>query len=219
MPPRFSSARFVGREAAFAQLAGVLDDAAAGRAATLLVAASGGMGVSRFLSEASARLGSLAEPFTVLRGRAMLGADDPYAPVIRAIAPLLDALDDADLASVVGTSAEDVVRLLPSVAGRSAVRALLPARPTVASPERRQARALEAILGVLARAAERRPLLLILEDLHHADSATRALVVFLARIARHERLAIVATYQPDELTRSHPLAADLARLAESPRPP
>ncbi|MFL5679227.1 MAG: ATP-binding protein, partial [Chloroflexota bacterium] len=219
MAPRFSSARFVGREAAFAQLAGVLDAAAAGRAGTLLVAASGGMGVSRFLSEASARLGGLDEPFTVLRGRATLGADDPYAPVIRAITPLLDALDDADLAAVVGTSAEDVVRLLPSVASRAAVRALLPTRPTVASPERRQARALEAILGVLARAARRRPLLVILEDLHHADSATRALVVFLARIARHERLAIVGTYQPDELTRSHPLAADLARLAESPRPP
>jgi len=219
MPQRFSSERFVGREGAFAELAGVLDAAADGRAATLLVAASGGMGASRFLSEASARLASLKEPFSVLRGRAVPGADDPYAPVIRAIRPMLEGLGDAELASVVATSAEDVVRLLPDLARRPGVAALLPARPTVASPERRQARALEAILGVVARTAERRPALLVLEDLHHADSATRELVVFLARIARHQRLAIVATYQPDELTRSHPLAADLARLAESPRPP
>src|SRR5438445_666427 len=62
-------------------------------------------------------------------------------------------------------------------------------------------------------------LLLVVEDLHRADDATRALVMFLARIARGQRLAIVATYQADELTRSHPLVGDLDRIRDAPRPP
>ncbi len=178
------------------------------------------MGVSRFLSEAASRLGTLSEPFGLLRGRALpAGADEPYAPVLRPLAALLDGLADDELRTVLGTGAEDLVRLVPSLAERPAVRDLLPARPTVTSPERRQAKVMEAILGVLGRLADRRPIVLVLEDLHHADDATRALVMFLARIARSQRLAVVATYQPDELTRSHPLVADLGRAADAPRPP
>ena len=219
MAPRFTSATFVGREQAFGRLAVLLDAAAEGRASTLLVAASGGMGVSRVLSEVGRRISTLPEPFSVLRGRAVPAPDAPYAPVLRAIGPLLSGLDEPELARVLGRSAEHVLRLLPDLATRPAAQALLPARPTVASPERRQARLLEAILGVLGRAAERHPIVLVIEDLHHADAATRALVVFLARTARQQRLAVIAAYQPDELTRSHPLSADLARIGESPRPP
>ena len=43
-------------------------------------------------------------------------------------------------------------------------------------PERRQARLLEGILGVLGRLGERRPVLLVIEDLHRADAGTRTLV-------------------------------------------
>jgi DNA-binding CsgD family transcriptional regulator/tetratricopeptide (TPR) repeat protein len=220
MPTRFTSARFVGRETAFVRLAAGLDAAAAGRASTMLIAGSGGIGSSRLLSEATARLAALPEPFLVLRGRALpIGADEPYAPVLRALGPLLMGLPDAELVDVLGTSAEDLVRLLPALAGRPAVRDALPARPSMTSPERRQARVLEAVLGVLGRVAARRPVALIVEDLHHADAASRSLVAFLGRIARHQRLALLATYQPDELTRSHPLSAELVRMADSPRPP
>ena len=71
-------------------------------------------------------------------------------------------------------------------------------------PERRQARLLEGILGVLGRLGERRPVLLVMEDLHRADAGTRTLVTFLARIARSQRLAIVGTYQADAIRRDDP---------------
>jgi len=220
MPARFSSPRFVGREGSFARLATVLDAASDGHATTLLIAGSGGFGTSRFLTEAESRLASLAVPFVVLRARAVpAGADEPYAPVVRAARPLLAEVPDDELAELVSTGAEDIVRLLPELGRRLAPLGLLPARPTIASPERRQARVLEAILGVLSRVGERRPVALILEDLHHADAATRELVRFLARISRGQRLALIATWQPDELTRAHPLSAALAGIAESTRPP
>ena len=220
MAPRFTSARFVGREPAFARLAAVLEAASNGDASTLFVTGSGGIGVSRFLSEAAARLDALTEPFDLLRGRALPApADEPYGPILRPLTMLLDGLSDEDLRRVVANGAEDLVRLAPRLANRVAVRDLLPARRTITSPERRQAKVMEAILGMLGRLADRRPVVLVLEDLHHADAATRELVMFLARIARHQRLAIIATFQPDELTPSHPLFGAVARVADSPRPP
>ncbi len=219
MPASFMSTRFVGREGAFGQLAAALDKAAHGRATTLLVAGGAGFGASRFLAEAELRLATLPEPFAFLRGRALpAGTDEPYAPVLRAIGPLLRKLDDADLGAVLATGAEDMVRLMPDLGPRLVPLGMLPARPTVASAERRQARLLEAVLGVLGRLSERRPVVLVVEDLHHADAATRALIAFLARIARSQRLCVVATHQPGELTRSHPLVAEIARMVDSPRP-
>ncbi len=210
----------MGREAAFGRLAAVLDGAADARATTLLVSGSGGLGTTRFLSEVAARVAALPQPFALLRGRALpAGTDEPYAPVLRALAPELRTLSDEELGGVLATSAEAMALLLPELGPRIAPLGLLPVRPTVASPERRQARLLEAVLGVLERLGERRPVALIVEDLHHADAATRALVTFLARIARTQRLCLIATWQPDELTRSHPMTADLAAIAGAPRPP
>ena len=219
MAGRITSARFVGRETGFARLAGALDHAAAGRATTILVSGSGGVGVSRFIDEAERRLSGLAERIAVVHGRARpSGTDAPYAPLVRALEPHLRALADGDLAAVVGPGAEDLVRLIPELGPRLAAGRLLPARPTIVAPERRQARVLEGVLGVLGRLGERTPVVLVLEDLHHADAATRALVTFLARIARSQRLCIVATYQPDAIVRSHALHANLRAIADAPRP-
>ena len=217
MPARLTSARFVGREAAFARLATVLEGAAEGRAGTLLVSGTAGIGVSRFLDEAARRIGELTEPMTVLHGAAWRGPDGPYAPVIRALAPVLAALDDEALAAVAGPAAEDAVRLLPDLAPRLRPLGVLPDRPTRTVPERRQARTLEGILGMLGRLGEQRPVLLVLEDVHRADAATRALVTFLARIARDQRLALVVSHQPDEVTRTDPWPAERAVIEAAPR--
>jgi DNA-binding CsgD family transcriptional regulator/tetratricopeptide (TPR) repeat protein len=74
----------------------------------------------------------------------------------------------------------------------------------------------EAVLGLLERLGERQPVALLLEDLHHADAATRGLVTFLARVTRGQRVLLVVTYQPDRLLRSDPLRSTLSTLAASP---
>ena len=71
---------------------------------------------------------------------------------------------------------------------------------------------------MLGRLGERRPVALVLEDLHRADAATRALVRFLSRIARDQRLAIIASDQPDIVPRDDPWSSDLAAIAAAPRP-
>ena len=211
MPARYTSARFVGRDIGFARLASVLDDVAGGRSRSLIVGGPPGVGVSRFLDEVSTRVNALSAPWTILRGGAWpSGADAPYGPVIRALEPTLRDLPDLELCRVLGPAAGELVRLLPDLAAR------LPTAPAAngeSAPERRQARTLEGILGVLGRLGERQPVALVLEDLHRSDAATRALVTFLIRVARDQRLAVIATDQPDVVSRDHPWTEDLASIS------
>jgi DNA-binding CsgD family transcriptional regulator/tetratricopeptide (TPR) repeat protein len=220
MAATFTSARFVGRERELARIAAALEATAAGRSTTILIAGAGGVGVSRLLTETGQRLAGLAEPFEVIRCRARPGrSGDPYAPLSVALTRLLDRIPDADLPALMETGAQEILRLVPDARDRLAALGLLPAGPTTIDPERRQTRMLEAILGLLTRLGERRPVLLILEDLHDADAGTRALAAFLARVSRPGRLCVMATYQPDELTRRHPLHKALGAMAEAARPP
>ena len=219
MTAGFTSARFVGRESAFTRLAPALEAATAGVSTTVLIEGTGGVGVSRFLTEATIRLTALAEPFTVLRGRsAPAGTDEPYAPILQALRPTLAALSDDDLITLLGPSVEDHLRLMPELHVRLARSGAIPVQPSVTSAERRQARLLEGILGVLGRLGARQPVMLVLEDLHHADAGTRALATFLAQVQRPHRVCFVASYQPDELTRSHPLTADVVAMTDARRP-
>jgi DNA-binding CsgD family transcriptional regulator/tetratricopeptide (TPR) repeat protein len=210
----------VGREDAFTKVATVLQSASAGDSGTLLLDGTAGVGTTRFIDEVISRVDALREPMTVLRGCAFGDATDPpYAPLVRALRPALAGLPDEALADVMGRATDELLRLLPELGARLGARegAGGPALTTV--PERRQARLLEGILGVLGRLGERRPALLVIEDLHRADAGTRTLVTFLARIARLQRLAIVATYQADAIRRDDPWALDLRSLDAAPRQP
>lgn len=220
MPAGYTSARFVGRDAAFARLAAALDQAVQGRASSTLIGGTAGVGVTRLLDEATARMATLSEPLTVLRASAWPGGDDePYGPLSRAIGPTLLALPPDELADRLGPARLEVLRLLPALAARlGAPDGVVPSEAIVTAPERRQARTLEGILGLLGRLGERQPVVLILEDLHRADAATRTLLTFLARIARGQRLAIIGTHQPDVVQRDDPWAGDLLTLAAAPQP-
>ncbi len=218
--PRFTSDGFVGREREFTRLATALGTAADGRRTTVLVAAGTGLGASRFLSEAERRIGSLEEPFTILHGSPRgPRAGHPYAAVLDGLVPLLERLTDPELADVVGPAGSEIEQLVPALRPRLVAAGLLPSRRWITDPERRQARLLEALLGIVLRAGRGRPVLLALEDLHRADAATRAFASFLSRVGRPGRLCLVATYQPDQLTREHPLGVTLAAIADSQRPP
>jgi predicted ATPase len=59
--------------------------------------------------------------------------------------------------------------------------------------------------------------LVVLEDLHWADRATRDLVAFLARTLRSGRVTLAVSYRSDELHRRHPLRPLLAELFRLPR--
>ena len=218
MPGRVVSRRFIGREQELARFEAAIAAAAAGTATTVLVAGGAGMGTSRLVDEALERAAVDARNPLILRGRSHGPVDPPWAAVLDALGPVVAQRPQEELMALLRRDARPLLLGLP---GMAELAATLPPRrySALEDPERRQPRALEAILRWLGRVAEARPVVLVLEDLHVADAATRAFATFVARIARHERLALVLTYQPDRLTREHPLRENLAVIEAGLRPP
>ena len=214
---RLWSDRFVGRERQLERIAIGLQSVADGKPAALVLSGTAGAGLTRLLGETRRRVGSLAEPFATIHGVALPATSGvPYAPVSAALERLLAPLPDETLAALVGPTGDAIARLIPALQPRLEELELLPDRPRIAATEWREARMFEAVLGLLERLGERQPVALLLEDLHYADAATRGLATFLARVSRGQRVMLIATYQPDRLTRSHPLRGTLSALATSP---
>ena len=91
----------------------------------------------------------------------------------------------------------------------SARRASAGRRPTAGS----QLRVFEETLALLTDRAAAAPVLLVLEDLHWADTSTLDLVVFLAHNLDDRRVLLLATYRADELSS----AERMRRLADGVR--
>jgi predicted ATPase len=204
MATRVTSSIFVGRSAELAELEGALADAAAGQPWFAFVAGDSGVGKTRLLSELTAR--ARAAGARALSGDCVeLGDGElPYAPlvaVLRSLARSRDPVLDELPASV----RAELTTLLPGLGDG------VGAAPTWGDATA-QARLFEALLWLLDRLGQDAPVLLAIEDLHWADRATRAFVVFLGRSLCRERVLVVATYRSDELHRRHPLRPLLAEL-------
>ena len=218
MPGRVVSRRFIGRERELARVEAAIAGAVSGAAATVLVTASAGIGASRFLDDVLERAEARPAPPLVLRGHASGPLDQPWGAVLEALAPLIATRPPDELRALMRRDARPILAHLPGIAELAAD--IPPPRASaMADPERRQPRALEALLRWLGRVALERPVVLALEDLQVADAATRAFATFVARTAREERLALVLAWQPDRLTREHPLRDDIGVIEAGLRPP
>jgi ATP/maltotriose-dependent transcriptional regulator MalT len=196
----------VGREAELAELEAVLADASAGRPTIAFLAGESGVGKTRLLSEFERRARAGDPPVCVIGGDCVeLGEGElPYAPIVAALRPLARQHDP-------------VLDGLPA-ASRAELGALIPGLGGAAAPESEsddaaaQARVFEALLTLFEALSRERTLLVSIEDIHWADSSTRAFLAFLARSLCNERVMVVASYRPDELHRRHPLRPLLAEL-------
>jgi DNA-binding NarL/FixJ family response regulator/tetratricopeptide (TPR) repeat protein len=212
MATRVMSSRLIGRLAELAELEAALADASTGRPSLAFIAGESGVGKTRLLQELERR--ALASGTRVIVGECVaLGEDElPYAPIVAALRsltrdgdPVLDELGPAARAGLAS--------LLPELSpAESAAVDSEEQRPGVA-----QARVFEGLLTLLDRLGRESPVLLTIEDLHWADSSTRAFLAFLARSLRAERVLVAASYRPDELHRRHPLRPLLAELERGPR--
>jgi len=207
------SGRMVGRDRELAGIAEALEAASAVRPTTVLIAGPAGIGKTRLLDETRQRLDDLRPRYVVLRGTAHPARSSlPFSPLAEALARHFAPLIDEELADVLGPSAHEIARIVPGLRDRMSLLGLLsPPRPIVAR-RAREGRMLEAILGVVSRIARNGPVLLVLEDLHHADAGTRSAVSFLSRAGRDQQLCLALTFEPDQLVREHPFGRTIAAL-------
>ncbi|MFJ3854628.1 AAA family ATPase [Streptomyces sp. NPDC090085] len=192
---------FVGRADELGVLEDALTRAAAGEPQALLIGGEAGVGKTRlteeFLGEAGRRGAVVA-----VGGCVEIGAEGlPFAPFSTALR-ILRRLLPGELAAAAAGQEDELARILPE----------LGETPRGPHDEESTARLFELTARMLERLAADRTVVLVLEDLHWADTSTRHLLSYLFRTLGSGRLAVVATYRSDDVHRRHPLRPLLAEL-------
>lgn len=200
-----SSASLIGREPDLEALRDELAAVADGQPRAVVIGGEAGIGKSRLVSEF---LSEAASGATVLAGRSVdLGSDGaPYAPFTAILRQLVDAIGlDAVLAAA-GPGSGVLSVLLPELASADAV------------PARTGAERLYELVTVLfENVSAAHPLVVAIEDIHWADTATLELVRFVIRMMERGRFLLLLTYRSDEVLRGHPLRSYLPELDRTRR--
>ena len=187
----------VGRSAELAVMRDWLAVVAAGTGGMQFVAGASGIGKTRLVNTVAAAAERSGYQCCVGRVYAM-ETGVPYGVWSDAITGLLRGLD-AGARRVLTRGGDWLGTICPAFA----------TEPPVDDPDARdgKARLLWNFSQFLARLGEKQPLLLILENLHLADSASLELLHFVARQLGGQRVAIVGTYAESELEQ-HPVLRD-----------
>ena len=202
---------FVGRERELAELGAGLDEAFAGRGRLILLAGEPGIGKSRLAEELVARAG--ARGARVLVGRCWEAGGAPaYWPWVQSLRAYVRDSDSAALRSQLGAGAADLAPLLPELRERFPG---LPEPPALES-EAARFRLFDATAGFLRNASESRPIVLVLDDLHAADSPSLLLLRFLARQLRSSRMLLLGLYRDVDPTPGQELTEMLAEATREP---
>lgn len=197
----------VGRRQELAELAQALGLDGGDQGFTVLLSGDAGIGKTRLLRALADT--ARAQGRLVVTGHCLdLGENAlPYLPVTEIVSRLTDALP--------GVVAEAAAR-------HPALLRLEPGRRVLGGEEGDAVdRGLDrgalfaAVRELLERVAAATPLLVVVEDLHWADSSTRDLLTYLLGRPFSARVALVVSYRSDDLHRRHPLrplVAGWARL-------
>jgi len=229
MEARGTSRPLIGRDEDLEAVLAAVSEASAGRPRVVVAAGEAGIGKSRLVREVADRLRARGD--RVMSGGCLDIGDGglPYLPVAEAIRGLIRDTSGPETDRLLGPAREDVELLLPgllpeprsgvaSAAGPSdgGGRPMGSDTPPFAGGFG-QARLFERLLGLFGRLGAAAPTLLVIEDVHWIDRATRDVLTFLLRNLTDERLAIVLTCRIDDLPRGHPVLAWLAEIGRSPR--
>ncbi len=194
---RPSDSWFVGRADALARLDSLWDAALGGERTVAWVAGEPGIGKTALIDRFIAGIGDAA----CARGQCvdLYGAGEPYLPVLEALSDL--CRQDAEVPALLRSVAPTWALQLPwlsSVEEREALR-----RELVGVGSERMLREMGELLD---RYSERRPLLLVTEDLHWSDRATIQLIDYFARRRGSARLMWLASFRLAEVVvHDHPL--------------
>ena len=199
----------VGRETELAELTSALDRAAAGRGGIVMLGGEPGIGKTWLLEE----LESIANERGILAVKGISYEGEgapPYWPWVQALRSLISVATPPIMAAA-ESRVSALSELLPELT------TLFPEVQPVAQPEDGQARfnLFDSINSFLNEAAPAQPILVILDDLHWADQSTLDLLQFIARNVAANPILLVGGYRDIELSRRHPLSANLASLARN----
>lgn len=194
---------FVGRQRELGQLDAAWEHARHGRRRVVFIGGEPGAGKSQLVATGAQRYH--ADGAAVVLGVSFAELGVPFQP----FAEVLRQLTDDDPTLIDRVPARTRVELAPLVGPAAGDDTATPGERT---DDRR--RLFDAVVEVIRLAATRRPLVLVLDDLHWAGRPSLELLVHLVRSSGTETLLVVATYRttaPDHSDDVSRVVADLLR--------
>ncbi len=198
---------FVGREAEMGRLQAAFDGASSGDGSLFMVVGEPGIGKTtlceQFAAYVQANGGTTLVGHCYEEGSLSL----PYLAFVEAMGSYVVERDVDELKEELGPGVGDLARIVPEVRDRLGV------EPTPPSdPDQDRYQFLQAASTFLRNASSAQPLLIVLEDLHDADSGTLDMLNHVARNLSGSHLLMVGTYRDVGVDRAHPLSGALVEL-------
>ncbi len=195
---RVSSPTLVGRAEELRALRGVLDTVVAGGAACAVVAGEAGVGKTRLVHELAPGTDDVE---LLVGGCVEVGSDVlPYAPFVDVLHQLVARRGAPAVRELGGPTGDELARLVPELDPGAA------SGFTRASASRLYA----ALRALVAGLAADRPLVLVVEDVHWADRATRDILGLFARGLPPGALLVLTARTDEAAQHTPPFLAALA---------
>lgn len=192
-----AAATLVGRQRELGELAGALPAVAAGQGRLFLLEGEPGIGKTHLvtaLGEHAANAG-----FTVLWGRCW---EDGGAPAFWPWTQVLRDLVGERQGSAHGEASESLLSRVAAIVPELAAAKRAPDGSEDHTFVTGRFALFDDVATILRQAAASGPLLVLFDDVHGADLDSLQLLQFVARDLPHGRIALVATYRPDDAARS-----------------
>ena len=180
----------VGRDKELEQLHHFLNLASEGKGKTVFISAEAGVGKTRLLQE-FLNSEKQSKNTVILSGWSLFNAGLPYFPFIEAFSTYYSALgeegekEESELNSWLKTPAK----------------AELSGQPQFLSPQALKDQTFAAVAKTIHSIASQNRVILAVEDIHWADSASLALLHYIARVVKDsEKVLVLATFRCEELT-------------------
>jgi len=210
----------VGRKREIEFLQKLLREAFAGRGTLVLIAGEAGIGKTR-LAEEFQKLAA-QKGCRVMMGKCVPGALSPYLPFQDALEHYFGAKSGVKtnryqrIVESVRRAAPELVESTPIVGGilKATAAFYKEYREFDLKPESESERTLHAALEFLRKMSVKQPVLIVLDDLQWADSASVQLLHFLARNSNVLRILLIGIYRPEDILieeggKVHPLLESL----------
>lgn len=201
---------FAGRLAEMSTLSDALKQVSAeNHLRVVLLGGEPGVGKSRIAAQFARQVHQ--DRATVLFGECSEGTNVPYLPWINALSQLFRHADAALWEPLTPVHSWALRRLLPAVADR------IPSGEAIdTDPETEQFLLMESVGRALELACGQAQVVIVLDDLHWADSASLTLLRHLVVSSADISALFVATYRTSDLSHDHPLTSLLADLHREP---
>ncbi len=189
----------VSRERELEQLHSLLNLAIEGKGNTVFVSGEAGVGKTRLVNEFINSANK--QTVTILTGWCLSNAAVPYFPFFEAFRKYF---------SIKPETKELKIRNLFMDPPQSEKLV----DPQIITPQIWKDQTFTAVASTLISISKKRPIILFIDDLQWADSASCALLYYLANIINSEKILIIATFRTEQLTdsydgRPHPLVETL----------